>query len=61
MDGVTLDGSKGVELLSGTVQTLAMALHELTTNAIKYGALKQANGHLPIHWREETSQQTGEP
>jgi two-component sensor histidine kinase len=58
---VTLDGPKGVELLSGTVQTLAMAVHELITNAIKYGALKQLNGHLTIHWREETSQQTGEP
>jgi two-component system, chemotaxis family, CheB/CheR fusion protein len=56
---VTLDGPKDVELLSGTVQTFAMAVHELTTNAI--GALKQSNGHLTIHWHEETSQQTGEP
>ncbi len=36
---VTLDGPKGVQLRSGTVQTLAMVLHELVTNAVKYGAL----------------------
>jgi two-component system CheB/CheR fusion protein len=58
---VTLDGPKGIRLLSGTVQTLAMALHELTTNAVKYGALKQPNGHLTIRWRQEPSEETGEP
>jgi two-component system CheB/CheR fusion protein len=58
---VTLDGPKGVELLSGTLQTLAMAVHELTTNAVKYGALKQPNGHLTIRWRLETPEERGEP
>jgi two-component system, chemotaxis family, CheB/CheR fusion protein len=58
---VTLDGPKGVGLPSGVVQTLAMALHELTTNAVKYGALRQPNGHLTIRWSRETSEQTGEP
>jgi two-component sensor histidine kinase len=57
---VTLDGPNGVGLPSGTVQTLAMALHELSTNAIKYGALKQPNGHLIIRWRQEISEETGE-
>ena len=28
-----------------------MALHELTTNAVKYGALGQKNGRLDIRWR----------
>jgi two-component sensor histidine kinase len=51
---VTLDGPKGVPLRSRTVQSLAMALHELMTNAVKYGALKQGNGHLTIRWRQET-------
>jgi two-component system CheB/CheR fusion protein len=32
------------------VQTLALALHELATNAVKYGALKQPNGKLEIVW-----------
>jgi two-component system CheB/CheR fusion protein len=57
---VTLDGPKGVGLPSGTVQTLAMAAHELSTNAVKYGALKQPNGHLTI-LRQETAEETGEP
>ena len=32
------------------VQTLAMAIHELATNAVKYGALGQPSGHLTITW-----------
>jgi len=58
---VTLDGPTGVGLPSGTVQTLAMAVHELATNAVKYGALQQPNGHLNIRWGQETSEETGEP
>jgi two-component sensor histidine kinase len=58
---VTLDGPKGVRLRSGTVQTLAMALHELMTNAVKYGALKQPDGHLTVRWRLETTEETGKP
>ena len=46
---VTLDGPKGVLVRSVSVQALAMALHELTTNAMKYGALSQ-NGGLNIRW-----------
>jgi two-component sensor histidine kinase len=30
-----------------------MALHELTTNAAKHGALGQNNGHLRVRWRVE--------
>jgi PAS domain S-box-containing protein len=33
------------------VVPLAMALHELTTNAVKYGALSNASGHIDIAWR----------
>ncbi|VXC96646.1 PAS domain-containing protein [Sphingomonas sp. 8AM] len=47
---VTLIGPKGVRLRSSTVQTLAMALHELATNAVKYGALGAAGGRLAIAW-----------
>ena len=50
---VLLDGPSGVRLRSSTLQTLAMALHELATNAAKYGALKHANGSLTVRWRIE--------
>ena len=33
-----------------TAQTLALALHELATNAAKYGALSQAAGKLELDW-----------
>lgn len=38
-DKVTLNGLPGVALRSATVQTFSLALHELATNALKYGAL----------------------
>jgi two-component sensor histidine kinase len=58
---VTLDGPQGVRLRSGTVQTLAMVLHELVANAVKYGALKQPNGHLTVRWQLETMGEDGKP
>ena len=52
---VTLDGPPGVELRSLHVQTLALGLHELTTNAVKYGAFAHPDGRLVVRWqvREE--------
>jgi two-component sensor histidine kinase len=58
---VNLDGPNGVPLRSGTVQTFALALHELMTNAVKYGALKQSAGRLAIRWRLEISKEDGKP
>jgi two-component sensor histidine kinase len=58
---VTLDGPKGVGLRSETVQPLVMALHELATNALKYGALKQPNGHLTVRWWLEALGENGKP
>ena len=49
-DRVTLDGPAGVPLRSGTVQTFSLALHELATNALKYGALAGSGGHLTVRW-----------
>ena len=40
-----------VELRPRAVLTLAMAFHELTTNAAKYGALSAAGGHIDIRWQ----------
>lgn len=60
-DRIRLDGPAGVRLRSSTVQTLAMALHELATNAIKYGALRQPDAHLAITWSLEPSGADGKP
>jgi len=40
-----------VVLRPRAVLTLAMAIHELTTNAAKYGALSVPGGRIEIHWR----------
>jgi two-component sensor histidine kinase len=34
-------------------QILGMAIHELSTNAVKYGALRRESGHLSVTWRLE--------
>ena len=39
-----------VRLSSHEAQTLALALHELFTNALKYGALLSPTGHLAVTW-----------
>lgn len=48
---VRTEGPVGVRLRSATVQTFALALHELATNAIKYGALHAPGGQLEVTWR----------
>jgi two-component sensor histidine kinase len=44
---------RGDEVVLGprAVLTLAMAFHELTTNATKYGALKESGGRIEITWQ----------
>ena len=55
---VVLEGPTGVALKSRQVQILALALHELATNAVKYGALASPAGRLTVRWRvEETAEQ----
>lgn len=60
-DRATLDGPVGIRLRSSTVQTLAMALHELATNALKYGALGQPQARLAVTWTLEQSGAGGKP
>ena len=47
---VTLDGPRGISLKSRNVQTFALALHELATNAVKHGAFAAPRGHLTVRW-----------
>ncbi|HEU4652622.1 MAG TPA: PAS domain-containing protein, partial [Steroidobacteraceae bacterium] len=60
-DRVTLQGPSDVPLRSSSVQTLAMAIHELATNAVKYGALSQPQGHLDVKWELQPRGQGGTP
>ena len=39
-----------VMLEPSTAQTVAISLHELATNAAKYGSLSAAGGHVEISW-----------
>ena len=50
-------GGPPVFLEPNTAQAIAVTLHELATNAAKYGALSVANGRLALNW----TQQAGEP
>ncbi|MFN3514966.1 MAG: HWE histidine kinase domain-containing protein [Phenylobacterium sp.] len=40
-----------VELEPASALALAMALHELGTNAVKYGALREPDGRVEVGWR----------
>ncbi|WP_262297918.1 CheR family methyltransferase [Microvirga sesbaniae] len=42
-----------VRLQTPVAEKLGMAIHELATNAVKYGALSEADGHIDITWRIE--------
>lgn len=51
-------GSTAIEgpstaLPATSAQAIGLALHELATNAVKYGALGQPDGRLEVMWREE--------
>ena len=51
---VSVDGPN-LELPESTAGSLALALHELATNAIKHGALSQPDGKVSLTWRVEKS------
>jgi len=48
-----------VTLAYQTMQLVALAVHELATNALKYGALKSTNGRINVTW--QTVDRTGTP
>ena len=47
---VTIDGPD-VLLVPSAAQSMALVVHELATNAAKYGALKGSDGTLSVTWR----------
>lgn len=48
-----------VVIQPGAAESISMALHEMATNAEKYGALSVPEGRVEIHWRLEAHE--GEP
>ena len=50
---VTISGPDTL-ISTGSVMSLALLLHEFTTNAAKYGALSTPDGCIDVHCREES-------
>ncbi len=48
---IRLHGAPDVLVPAAAAQSLALAIHELTTNALKYGALSDEQGRLTIGWQ----------
>jgi two-component sensor histidine kinase len=51
-------GGPAVLLTPSATVTLTLALHELATNAAKYGALSNDNGKVDIDWAADTEMLT---
>jgi two-component sensor histidine kinase len=49
---VTIDGSD-IILTAAAAQNFTLIVHELVTNALKYGALSLPYGKIVIRWRSE--------
>ncbi|MBB4366198.1 two-component sensor histidine kinase [Bradyrhizobium sp. CIR48] len=49
-----------VRLQPKAAETFALAIHELATNAMKYGVLSQSTGRIEVTWRLEESREPAE-
>jgi PAS domain S-box-containing protein len=58
-DRFKLDGPNEPPLESGKAMMVAMALHELATNAVKYGALSGPAGRVTVEWSALSGPLTG--
>ncbi len=50
-DQIAMVGSD-IELNATEAQILTLAIHELTTNSVKHGALKNGDGRLDVEWKK---------
>jgi two-component sensor histidine kinase len=55
---LTLQGVPGVCLRPLQAQAIILALHELATNAAKYGAFSGEDGRVELHWHTDSDGQT---
>lgn len=53
---ILVDGPR-VRIASSAAQALGMALHELATNSLKYGALAAAQGVVKLNWEAQTNEE----
>jgi two-component sensor histidine kinase len=53
-DKVRFSGDKSVAISPTAVTGMALILHELATNAAKYGALSHPGGSLSVEWQRST-------
>lgn len=51
--GNTTISGPDVKLSPAATDAMAMVLHELVTNAAKYGALSSSSGHVLVQWHRE--------
>lgn len=52
-EAVVIEPGAAVELGPRTIMSLSLVLHELATNAAKYGALSLAGGQVRVRWQVE--------
>ena len=53
-DSAVIEGPE-VDLAAEAAQPVAMVLHELATNAAKYGALSNGHGLVSVRWRRQSN------
>ena len=53
-----IEGPGGIILDSKISLGVAMMLHELATNAVKYGALSNDSGRISVHWESDAAEKS---
>jgi PAS domain S-box-containing protein len=57
ISNIKIEGPE-VRLAPTATQALAMAFHELVTNAVKYGSLSNPNGRVSVNWDRQNGEDT---